>query len=103
MVQKTNTCPDWSQGCKYPHIDLCIPGFDNLLFSTANVCDFSEIMSAEQSSLNGGWYNFYDSLIEAKEKCKLLPPKYREECEIFCDLDLSKTFKEGTYTKIECP
>ena len=103
IVQKTNTCPEWSQGCDSFHIDLCIPGFDNLLFSTANVCNSVDIMSAEQSSINGKWYNFYDTLIEAKENCKLLPFRYQKGCELFCDLDLSNTFKEGTFEKIECP
>merc|ERR1712196_522006 len=72
--KKTNTCPEWSNGCEYSHIDLCIPGFDNFMYSTAKMCDTNEIM-AEQSSVNGEWYNFYDSLIETKQNCKLLPIK----------------------------
>ena len=103
IVMKTNICPEWSQGCEFPHIDLCVPGFDNLQFSTANVCDFGNIMSKEQSSVNGDWYNYYNTLIEAKQNCKLLPLRYQEGCELFCDLNLSNAFKEGEFKKIDCP
>ena len=67
IVQKTNYCPPWSNGCEYSHIDLNIPSFDNLAYSTANICDSTDIMTAEQSSINGEWYKHYDTLSEAKE------------------------------------
>ena len=103
IVQKTNYCPPWSNGCEYSHIDLNIPSFDNLAYSTANVCDSTDIMTAEQSSINGEWYKHYDTLKEAKENCQLLPKKYQKGCELFCDLNLTNTFREGTYEKIQCP
>jgi len=105
IVQKTNVCPQWSNGCEENnfHIDLCVPSFDNLMYSTANICDNVDIMTKEQSSINGDWYLHYDSLIEAKQNCKLLTFKYQEGCELFCDLNLSNKFKEGDFKKIDCP
>ena len=53
--------------------------------------------------LYGEWYKYYTTLSEAKENCQLLPKKYQKGCELFCDLNLTKNFKLGTYQKIQCP
>lgn len=39
---KTNRCPPWATGCSnndLPHIDVAVPGFDDLDYSLANICD----------------------------------------------------------------
>jgi len=40
IVMKKNRCPPWSHGCERPnfHMDFAVPGFDNLQYSTANIC-----------------------------------------------------------------
>uniref|UniRef100_A0A7S1RTP6 Cellulase n=1 Tax=Alexandrium catenella TaxID=2925 RepID=A0A7S1RTP6_ALECA len=38
VVMKKNRCPPWSNGCDKVHMDVAVPGFDNLQYSTANVC-----------------------------------------------------------------
>jgi len=38
VVMKKNRCPPWSNGCDKVHYDIAVPGFDNLQYSTANVC-----------------------------------------------------------------
>jgi hypothetical protein len=40
VVMKKNRCPPWATGCEGDnlHIDMAVPGFDNLQYSTANIC-----------------------------------------------------------------
>jgi hypothetical protein len=40
IVMKKNRCPPHSSGCGNGnvHLDLAVPGYDNLQFSTANIC-----------------------------------------------------------------
>ena len=40
VVMKKNRCPPWSSGCEAGNVnlDVAVPGFDNLQFSTANIC-----------------------------------------------------------------
>lgn len=75
VVMKTNRCPPWSNGCKHPNsnIDFMVPGFDNLQFSTANICGdrLRTILSKFESSILGDWYN-YGSLSSQKYKCEFI-------------------------------
>mmetsp|Transcript_10555 Transcript_10555/g.33368 ORF Transcript_10555/g.33368 Transcript_10555/m.33368 type:complete len:288 (-) Transcript_10555:290-1153(-) len=38
VIMKKNRCPPWSNGCDKVHMDVAVPGFDNLQYSTANCC-----------------------------------------------------------------
>ena len=40
VVMKKSRYPPWSYGCARPsfHMDFAVPGFDNLQYSTANIC-----------------------------------------------------------------
>ena len=58
-------------------------------------------MTSEQSSVNGEWYNHYDTLLEAKENCLLLPETFQRACQLFCELNL-KSFRAGKYEKVDC-
>ena len=67
VVMKKNRCPPWSNHCEAGkmNLDIAVPGFDNLNFSTANVCgqsserDFGVLgenfLSQEQSSVCGAF------------------------------------------------
>ena len=60
LVMKKNACPSWSNGCGSNdiHLDLAAPGFDNLAFSTANICGADgTYISQSASSVCGDWYN----------------------------------------------
>ena len=60
LVMKKNRCPPWSNGCGdgQIHLDFAAPGFDNLQFSTANICgQSSTYISQAQSSICGSWYD----------------------------------------------
>ena len=84
IVQKTNRCPVWSHGCDNFHIDLNIPGFDNLQFSTANICDSTDSRTSEQSFVYGEWYNHYDTFVTSKRKLSvILPETFQRACQLF--------------------
>ena len=60
LVMKKNRCPPWSNGCGggQIHLDFAAPGFDNLQFSTANICGQSDTyISKDQSAICGSWNN----------------------------------------------
>ena len=68
LVMKKNSCPEWSNGCgaNEIHLDLAAPGFDNLDFSTANICgERGTYISKSTSSVCGDWYNRGGNTIEA--------------------------------------
>lgn len=59
LVMKKNRCPPWSNGCgpNNIHLDLAAPGYDNLQYSTANICgQSSTFLSKAQSSVCGSWW-----------------------------------------------
>jgi len=57
VIMKKNRCPPWSTGCAPPnfHMDFAVPGFDNLKYSTANVCGkrAHTMINAQQSAICG--------------------------------------------------
>lgn len=59
VVMKKNRCPPWSNGCETPnvHMDIAVPGYDNLAFSTANICGQNgTYISRSDSATCGSWY-----------------------------------------------
>lgn len=58
VIMKKNRCPPWSNGCDKVHLDIAVPGHDNLQYSTANVCGSSARSSTyitkAQSGMCGG-------------------------------------------------
>ena len=71
---KKNRCPPWSPGCaSSPHLDFAAPGYDNLQFSSANICGSSQtFLSSAQSTVCGSWYNSGSSTISGCS-CSSLP------------------------------
>jgi len=74
LVMKKNRCPPWSSGCaSSPHLDFAAPGYDNLQFSTANICGSSDTyISKADSSVCGNWYNSGSSTIDGCS-CATMP------------------------------
>ena len=74
LVMKKNRCPPWSSGCSgSAHLDFAVPGYDNLQFSTANICGQSDtILSSSQSEICGSWWNQGSSTITGCD-CSGLP------------------------------
>mmetsp|Transcript_3600 Transcript_3600/g.10988 ORF Transcript_3600/g.10988 Transcript_3600/m.10988 type:complete len:210 (-) Transcript_3600:78-707(-) len=53
---KKNRCPPWTNGCGGDefHMDFAVPGFDNLQYSTANICGNAHTtLSKDQSAVCG--------------------------------------------------
>mmetsp|Transcript_32260 Transcript_32260/g.63546 ORF Transcript_32260/g.63546 Transcript_32260/m.63546 type:complete len:418 (-) Transcript_32260:487-1740(-) len=85
VIMRKNRCPPWSTGCEGGkfHMDFAVPGFDNLKYSTANICGKpGTTLSRDQSSICGG--------VSPKDcNCAQIPThtaglrKMREGCELF--------------------
>lgn len=75
VIMKKNRCPPWSHGCEagVAHFDLAAPGYDNLQYSTANICGQSNtILTKAQSSVCGDWWKRGGSTIQGCS-CASLP------------------------------
>jgi len=109
LVMKKNRCPPWSNGCEEGriHFDMAIPGYDNLQYSTANVCgvrDNTGFASQEASAVLGDWYNQYDNTAAAGASlCSTLPAEFVEGCELFSAWGWSRGDPEAEYRVVDCP
>jgi hypothetical protein len=94
VIMKKNRCPPESNGCEAgkAHLDIAVPGYDNLQFSTANVCGEASrdatFMSKTHSSMCGDWYTRgADTTLGCD--CTVLPSTTNEDkrlkrgCELF--------------------
>jgi len=109
VVMKKNRCPPNSNGCGagQPHFDIAAPGFDNLQFSTANVCGSRPKtgLSKQQSAVLGSWYNTRcKDTAECAYLCDQLPPAFQKSCRLFA----SWGWKRGDpstvkYRAVPCP
>jgi len=109
IVMKKNRCPPWSHGCGagQPHLDVAAPGFDNLQYSTANVCGNrprTGFDSRQQSALLGSWYTRCQDTSQCSYLCDQLPPAFQKSCKLFA----SWGWKRGDpstvkYRAVTCP
>jgi len=88
VVMKKNRCPPWSNGCGAgePHFDIAAPGFDNLQWSTANVCGLRSgtgFESQAQSETVGSWWKHCASTAECAHLCEKLPSSFQKGCKLF--------------------
>lgn len=88
VVMKKNRCPPWTNGCgaDEPHFDVAAPGFDNLGFSTANVCGIragTGFASQSQSAALGSWYNGCADTSQCMHLCDQLPAAFVSGCKLF--------------------
>ena len=80
LVMRKNRCPPWSNGCEAGkiHMDLMIPGFDDLQYSTSNICGKpGTAMSKEQSSICG------TTTPVNCNSCDKLPAPFVKGCKLF--------------------
>mmetsp|Transcript_68151 Transcript_68151/g.131642 ORF Transcript_68151/g.131642 Transcript_68151/m.131642 type:complete len:443 (+) Transcript_68151:116-1444(+) len=109
IVMKKNRCPPWSHGCGagQPHFDIAAPGFDNLQYSTANVCGSrpkTGFDSKQQSAVLGSWYTKCQDTAKCAYLCNQLPPAFQKGCKLFA----SWGWKRGDpstvkYRAVTCP
>lgn len=109
LVMKKNRCPPWSNGCEAGnlHFDMAVPGYDNLQYSTANVCgarDNTGFESQQASAVLGDWYNQFDNTATAGANlCSTLPAQFQEGCELFSSWGWNRGDPEAVYRVVDCP
>jgi hypothetical protein len=108
IVMKKNRCPPWSNGCGagLNHLDFAAPGYDNLQYSTANVCSKKQgtgFTSQDQSGTCGSWFNSYSSTQGCFNKCASLPAALRAGCELFSLWGWKSGNPDLTYEVVTCP
>lgn len=111
VVMKKNRCPPSSNGCGNgePHFDIAAPGFDNLQWSTANVCASTSIpgtgfTSQEQSATLGNWWSTCQNTAECQNLCDQLPSVFQNGCKLFASWGWKRGDPDAVkYKAIECP
>jgi len=114
VVMKKNRCPPWSPGCETGnvHLDMAAPGYDNLAFSTANICGAAErsetFLTEEESSICGSWWSSGSSTIDGCD-CSGLPDATPEQamlkrgCELFSSWGWTSGDPTLDYQVVDCP
>jgi hypothetical protein len=109
LVMKKNRCPPWSNGCEAGklHFDMAVPGYDNLQYSTANVCGLrgnTGFESQQASAVLGDWYAQYDNTAAAGASlCSTLPTQFQEGCELFSSWGWTRGDPSAEYRVVDCP
>lgn len=113
VVMKKSRCPPESNGCEAgnAHLDLAVPGYDNLQYSTANVCGqrAGTLLTAAQSSVCGTWSASGAADTAAGCDCSSLPSGTAEEralkagCELFTEWGWTTGAPTLQYEVVQCP
>lgn len=106
LVMKKSRCPPSSNGCGQgqAHFDLAVPGYDNLIYSTANICGQSDTyMSRDQSGVLGAWYNSCGNTADCINFCNQLPSEFQEGCKLFSSWGWTRGDPMGSYQIVDCP
>lgn len=101
-------CPPWSNGCGpgQPHFDVAAPGFDNLQYSTANICGRAGtgFQSKEQSATLGTWYNQCSDISQCAQLCDQLPSHFQHGCKLFAAWGWKRGDPDNVkYRIVDCP
>lgn len=108
VVMKKNRCPPWSHGCggESAHFDIAAPGFDNLAYSTANICGDSNtgFASQGQSAALGDWWTSCANTADCAHLCAELPEAFRAGCELFASWGWQRGDPQSArYRVVACP
>jgi len=115
IVMKKNRCPPESNGCEPGnlHLDIAVPGFDNLDVSTANICSLREgtgFANRKDSAILGDWYDQTTcaegcSLADPVhiELCGRLPAEFVQGCKLFASWGWTSGAPTVRYKKVESP
>jgi hypothetical protein len=94
------------------HMDIAAPGFDNLQYSTANICGKSGtgltkdqviINFLKKSGVCGNWYTAFPSTTQCYNKCATLPAQLRAGCQLFSLWGWKTGNPTLTYQLVTCP
>jgi len=108
VVMKKNRCPPWTNGCagEEPHFDVAAPGFDNLQWSTANICGRpgTGFQSQNQSAVLGSWYNTCQNTADCSYLCEQLPSDFVPGCKLFASWGWRRGNPSGIkFRAVQCP
>lgn len=106
---KKNRCPPWTNGCSAsdPHFDVAAPGFDDLRYSTANVCGIrggSGFQNQSQSEALGRWYDSCGNTAECQHLCDKLPTQFVAGCKLFASWGWTRGDPPSVkFRAVQCP
>lgn len=112
VVMKKSRCPPWTNHCgaNKKHLDIAVPGFDDLRYSTANVCGMrpgTGFASQNTSSVIAGsdWYRAHScgNATRCQEACSLLPLEFQKGCRFFASWGWETGSPKVNYTVVPCP
>jgi len=109
VVMKKNRCPPWTNGCASgePHFDVAAPGFDNLQWSTANICGMrpgTGFQTQQQSASVGSWWSECSNTADCAHLCNKLPAAFQKGCKLFASWGWKKGNPSGVRFKaVTCP
>jgi len=108
VIMKKNRCPPWSAGCgaNEPHFDVAVPGFDDLRYSTANICGNpgTGFINKQQSEVVAHWYRKCSNVADCAYLCDGLEPWFRKGCKLFASWGWKKGDPSGVkYRSVPCP
>jgi len=108
VVMKKNRCPPWTNGCgdSEPHFDIAAPGFDNLQWSTANICGAAGtgFDNQIQSEAVGSWWTQCDNTAECAHLCDNLPARFVSGCKLFASWGWTRGDPENVrFRPVACP
>merc|ERR1719203_1120893 len=108
LIMKKNRCPPHSNGCEIGnvHFDVAVPGYDNLDFSTANVCGKranTGFASKEESAVLGDWYVQHQNTAQAVSRCGSLPSEFLKGCELFSEWGWTRGDPPAEFRVVDCP
>lgn len=90
-----------------PHLDIAAPGFDNLQYSTANVCGKKAGTGFESQAASealGRWYEKCQDTAECIDLCAELEPGMRKGCQLFARWGWKRGDpKNVKFAAVECP
>ena len=101
LVMRKSRCPPWSKGCEDGaiHMDLMIPGFDDLGHSTANSCGNPGTgMSKTLSAICGPVPN-----PSTCTECDKLPSIYQKACKLFVEWGWNTGNPTAQYQIVDTP
>merc|ERR1719450_326950 len=108
LIMKKNRCPPNSNGCEAGnvHFDVAVPGYDNLQYSTANVCgerSGTGFASRQDSAVLGDWYESFPNTAQAASRCSNLPAQFQKGCQLFSEWGWTRGDPGAEYQVVECP
>lgn len=108
VIMAKNQCPASSNvACRIPHFDVAVPGFDNLQYSTANVCGEragTGFAKKADSEALGKWYDHCPNTKECADRCDRLPQQFRKSCRLFASWGWTRGDpKNVAHRKVQCP